>query len=173
MNGFLARIFGRDLPAEVSGALEGEERVLAAAGELVASSLGLWLPDSGGYRRVGWHLVSKAVWRGGELAVTEARTMGEAAGIVLLADLPERRFPLQRPGRLPEVVRRRVTGSVRSSHRRELPGGGAWIVQRARPGTSGVELQLRPDPGTDEHAVHELARQVASGLGWSGGGLNS
>lgn len=170
MRGLLTRLLGRDVPGEVSGSLDPEERVLAVAGELVATSYGLWLPaETSGYRCVGWHLVSKAVWRGGELLVTEAAETGVVGGIVLLADLPVLRFALDHPGKLPEVVRSRVTGSITSSHRRELPGGGAWLVQRRLAGTGRVMLQLRPDPGTEEGAVRELAEQVSAGLGRADG----
>jgi hypothetical protein len=68
------------------------------------------------------------------------------------------------PGALPQVVHQRVTGSVRSSHRRELPGGGAWFVQRSVPGRDGVVLQVRVDPGTDLDVVTDIAAAVASHL---------
>lgn len=153
---------GRRAPRAVTAAMAADERVLAVSGELVATSLGLWVPDSGGHRRIGWHLVSKAVWGEGALTVTEATVIDTVAGVALLADQAPRSFPLDRPGKLPHAVRLRVTGGIRSSHHKELPGGGAWVVQRKVPGTGGVVLQLRADPGTDSAAVRALAGQLGT-----------
>ncbi|MCP2165212.1 hypothetical protein [Goodfellowiella coeruleoviolacea] len=171
MSGWLRRLArrlgGQRLPEGFPGTLAAGENVVAVAeersgGHLVATSLGLWLPEGERTRRVGWHLISKAVWQAGALAVVEARQTGTAGAAVLLADLPTRRFTLTEPGRVPEVVHARVTGSIRSSHRRELPGGGAWFVQRKVPGQDGVVLQVRADPGTDAEALRVIAEQVAA-----------
>ena len=83
---------------------------------------------------------------------------------VLLADRPARRFRLAEPGRVPEVVHARVEGSIRSRHHRDLPGGGAWFVQRKVPGRDGTVLQVRPDPGTDPAVVAQVAADVARSL---------
>ncbi|WP_028925230.1 hypothetical protein [Pseudonocardia acaciae] len=170
MSGWRARLVGllggERLPEGFAGRLDAQERVLATAtvsggGPLVVSTYGLWLPEG---RRVGWHLVSKATWGGGALSVIEAEESGEAGDAVLLRDLPPRRLPLAEPGAVPEVVHKRVTGSIRSRHRRELPGGGAWFVQRAVPGRDGMVLQVRPDPGADVDAVRRVAVEVARKL---------
>jgi hypothetical protein len=172
----LRRLLGDEgLPEGFPGRLEPDERVLATAGtadgaHLVVTSWGLWLPEPGGARRLGWHLVSCAVWRGGALAVVEAEeveTLGgteHGPGAVLLADRPVRRFRLAEPGRVPEAVHARVEGSIRSRHRRELTGGGAWFVQRKVPGRDGTVLQVRPDPGTEPAAVAQVAADVARAL---------
>ena len=58
-------------------------------------------PTDEGVRRLGWHLVSKATWQGGVLAVVEADGGRDASeGAVLLADRPPRRLRLAdtRPG---------------------------------------------------------------------------
>jgi hypothetical protein len=55
-----------------------------------------------------------------------------------------------------------VTGSIRSRHHRELPGGGAWFVQRKVPGRDGILLQVRPDDGADRAAVSKIAAEVAT-----------
>lgn len=171
MSGGLRRLFGRiaepGLPADFPGRLVEQEHVLGVAelgggGQLVATSLGLWLPDGDGVRRIGWHLVSKATWEQGWLTVTEAEETGTVEGAVLLTDRPVRRLRLARPGKVPEVVHVRVTGSIRSSHHRDLPGGGAWVVQRSVAGRDGFVLQVRPDPGTDLDAVRTLAAGVAA-----------
>ena len=165
---------GDGLPDGFPGRLEPEERVLAMAstadgGHLVVTSWGLWIPDGDGVRRVGWHLVSRASWRNGALALVEADEVeeigcGDGPRAVLLADRPARRFRLTEPDRVPEVVHARVEGSFRSRHHRDLPGGGAWFVQRKIAGRDGTVLQVRPDPGTDPALVAALAADVARSL---------
>jgi hypothetical protein len=161
------RIAGDGTPADFTGSLEQEESVASVAscragGYLVATSLGLWVPTDDGPRRIGWHLVSKVTWGNDELVVIEAEEVGEAGDAVLLKDLPPRRYPLVDAGKLPKAVHQRVTGSIRSRHHRDLPGGGAWFVQRKVPGRDGVVLQVRADPGTDQDAVRSLAAEVAA-----------
>jgi hypothetical protein len=135
---------------------------LTEDGHLVVTSRGLWLPDG---RRVGWHLVSRAAWKGGALTLVEAEEVGTVGdAVTLLADRPPRRLRLADPGRVPEVVHARVEGSIRSRHHRELPGGGAWFVQRKVPGRDGVVLQVRPDAGTDAALVEQVAAEVARSL---------
>jgi hypothetical protein len=168
---FLRRLLGReDVPAEVEGRLAADERVLAVAelgggGHLVVTSRGLWLPSDDGVRLVGWHLVSKASWQAGALTVIEAQETETIGGAVLLADLPPRRLRLADPGRVPETVHARVEASIRSRHHRDLPGGGAWFVQRKVPGRDGVVLQVRPDPGTDPAVVRQVVADVVRSLG--------
>lgn len=160
-------------PAGSTGALEAGEEVLAVAGvragHLVATRLGVWVPGDGDARdveplRVRWELVSKATWDGETLELTVSEETGTAGAAVLLVDVLVRSYALADPGALPQVVNQRVTGSVRSSHRRELPGGGAWFVQRSVPGRDGVVLQVRVDPGTDLDVVTDIAATVASHL---------
>ena len=169
MTSRLRRLFGRivdDLPADFAGTLVADERVLAVAelaagAHLVATTFGLWVPDGDTTRRVGWHLISKATWENSTLAVTEADEVDTVEGAILLADRPPRRLRLGDPGRIPEIVHARVTGSIKSRHHRELPGGGAWVVQRSVAGQDGIVLQVRADPGTDMAVVRSLAAQVA------------
>jgi hypothetical protein len=177
----LRRLFEGGLPDGATGDLDADEHVVAVAaliggtgtrpaepahnGHVVVTSLGLWLPDEDGPRRIGWHLISRASWGAGALTVVEAREdLVVAEGVVLLADLPERRLRLADPGRVPETVHTRVTGSIRSRHHRDLPDGGVWFVQRRVPGRDGTVLQVRPDPGTDRDAVARLAAEVARKL---------
>ncbi|GAY10396.1 hypothetical protein [Pseudonocardia sp. N23] len=153
------------LPADFDGTLEPDENVVAVAevaggGHVVVTSWGIWLPGESS-RRIGWHLVSKAVWGDGTLVVTEA-TEEVADGVVLLTDLPPLRLRLDEPGKVPAAVHTRVTGSIRSRHRRDLPGGGGvWFLQRRIPGVDGSVLQVRADPGTDAELVRRLAVDVA------------
>ncbi|MFC7342137.1 hypothetical protein [Saccharopolyspora griseoalba] len=163
----LARLSGTAaVPDDFGGTLERDEDVLAAGrvedGPVLATHLGLWLPEG---RRIGWHLISKATWRDGLLAVIEAEQAGELGGAVLLRDLPVRRLRLTEPGRLPDVVHERVNRSIRSRHHRDLPEGGAWVVQRKVPGQDGVALQIRPDEGTSDAAAEALARALTRRLG--------
>ena len=58
----------------------------------------------------------------------------------------------------------RVEASIRSRHHRDLPGGGAWFVQRKVPGRDGTVLQARPDPGTDPAVVARVAAEVVRTL---------
>jgi hypothetical protein len=168
----LGRLGGKDVPADWPGTLVADERVLSFAvlrdgGHLVATSLGLWVPDgpdATGSRRIGWHLISKATWGEGVLAVVEAEETGTVDDAVLLADRPPRRFPVATPEHLPEAVHKRVTGSIRTRHHHDLASGGAWFVQRKVAGRDGVVLQVRPDPGTDLAALRPLVAQVAQGI---------
>jgi hypothetical protein len=157
---------GEQLPDGFAGRLDEQERVVAVAemvggGHLVVTSHGVWLPDG---RRIGWHLVSKATWSDGALTVVEAEEFDSAGEVVLLRDLPPLRLRLAEPGRVPEAVHKRVTSSIRYRHHRELPGGGAWFVQRSVPGRDGLLLQVRADPGTDPAAVRRVATEVAGQL---------
>lgn len=168
---FLRRLLGREeVPADVAGRLAADEHVVAVAalgdgGHLVVTSHGLWLPDAEGARRVGWHLVSKATWKSGSLTVVEAEEIETIGGAVLLTDRPPRRLRLTEPGRVPETVHARVEASIRSRHHRDLPGGGAWFVQRKVPGRDGIVLQVRPDPGTDVAVVRQVVADVERTLG--------
>nr|WP_243658864.1 hypothetical protein [Tamaricihabitans halophyticus] len=163
------KLSGQDVPAGFTGELDEAEHVVASTTSaegavLVATSAGLWVPHGEDSRRIGWHVISKASWTGEELEIIEAEQSGTAGAAVLLVDRPARRFGLSKPGKLPRVVQARVTASVKSSHRRELGGGGAVFVQRKVPGKAGVVLQVRCDPGTDERVVAEVAAQVAQTL---------
>lgn len=156
------------VPAGAVGALAPQEDVLAVAqlreGHLVATRLGLWTPGASGPARVPWHLISKAGWKGSTLTLVVAEETGHASTAVLLADVERRSYLLSEPRRLPEVVQARVTASIRSAHHRDLPGGGAWFVQRKVPGVDGIVLQVRADPGTDADVVADVAAAVADHL---------
>lgn len=173
-------VVGERLPESLAGALDAGEDVVGHAearevvgaarsadqhGEhLAVTALGLWVPSGAGLRRIGWHLISKAVWEGDTLTVTEAEETGRAGQAVLLADRAPVRYVLPRPGQIPRLVRQRVEGSIRARYRKELSGGGAWFVLRKLPGTDGSVLQVRPDPGTDVGAVEAIAEEAAAKL---------
>jgi hypothetical protein len=162
------RLFGLESPPEgFLGTLEPDERVVASAevagggGVLVCTAHGLWLPEG---RRVGWHLISKATWGNDTLTVIEAEVGENLTEAVVLVDGFPRSFRLTEPGRVPEVVHRRVTGSIRARQRIELADGGAWLLRRAVAGADGTLLQVRVDPGTDVEtlrgAIPEAARTL-------------
>jgi hypothetical protein len=160
----LARLSGTEaVPSEFAGTLAVDEQVLAVAraeqGPLMATHLGLWVFAP--VRRIGWHLVTKATWGNGVLGVVEAEECGRVGDAVLLRDRRLLRYRLTSPGRLPDVVHARVTGSIKSSHHRELPGGGARFVQRKVPGQDGIVLQVRADEGTEEAPLHAFVQEVA------------
>jgi len=142
-------------PAGFDAPLDAEERLLGSApvtggGHLVASTLGLWVPDGAGHRRIGWHLVSKARWDGRAMTVVEADVVGrlesdppgppDLSGAVVIADRDPRRFPLPQPGPVPELVHARVTRSVLHSEHAE---SGDLVVRRRVPGRDGVQTQIR------------------------------
>jgi len=163
--GLWSKLFRQGLPNDFAGALDADEVVLAHAevrggGYLVATTLGLWLPtgDESGPRRVGWHLISKATWGGGALSVIEAHESDTAGAAVVLTDQRPRRFGLDAPGKLPQVVHTKVTGSILSRHRY----GDAWFLQRKVAGQDGVVLQVRPDEGADLELVRGIAADVAA-----------
>lgn len=165
----IKKLLGRnEMPPGFAAHLAADEHVIATAalrggGHVVATSLGLWVE---GPRRVGWGLVSKATWGNGAITLVEARLVEDLGGAVLIEDLPPVRLRLAEPGRVPQTVHERVEASIKSRHHRDLPGGGAWFVQRKVPGRDGVLLQVRPDPGTDEAAARQVAADAARKLGF-------
>lgn len=164
--GWLRRVLGDPLPDGFPGTLAPAENALAAAevaggGHLVVTELGLWLPEG---RRVGWHLISKAVWAEGSLTVIEAEESGVAGAAVLLTDRAPVRFALPRPGKVPSMVRERVDSSIRGRHPQSLAAGGVWFLQRKVPGRDGTVLQARADPGVDPEVVAAIAREAAGKL---------
>ena len=167
---FLDKLLRREpVPEEIASRLEGDERVLATgtlspAGRLVVTSWGIW-PPGDGTERIGWHEIAKATWEAGALVVIPTTASEVGTGTVLLADRPARRFRMDDPGKVPQVVHERVTGSIRSRSHRDLPRGGAWVLQRKVPGRDGLLIQVWPDPGTDPQAVERLAAGVAERIG--------
>lgn len=167
------------MPDDVTAGLASDEHVVATAttpggDTLVVTSWGVWLPapgpDAGSApSRLGWHEISKATWDQGTLTLIAA-TAREVSGpqTVLLRDLPPRRVRLAEPGRVPQAVHERVTGSIRSRSHRDLPGGGAWVLQRKVSGRDGLVVQVHPDPGTEPGAVERLAEGIAARLGGAG-----
>jgi len=137
------------LPADRRPPLVPDERGVAwsesDSGVLVATNLGLWLPDF-----TSWHLIHKATWDGATLVVTPAREVASREGYVVVADLPALSFRLTSPGDLPDQVRTRVTRSVGYTAQQPLPGGGGMRVAARRvPGVDGLRWTARYDHGVD------------------------
>ena len=132
-------------PRELVAQLNRDERIVSwadtDAGAVAASNRGLWVPA---YRRIGWELVDKAVWRDGVLTVNEAELVDD----LLLRDLPSIQLPLTAPRDLPPTVRRRVEASVVRSEVLPVAGGAARFVARRVPGRDGVSWWARLEPGT-------------------------
>ena len=139
---------------------------LAGGGHLVATSLGCGCRPTTAARRLGWHLVSKASWQGGALALVEAQEAEDDRRARCCSPTCRRAgCGSAEPGRRAGGGARAGEASIRSRHHRDLPGGGAWFVQRKVPGRDGMVLQVRPDPGTDPAAVRQVAADVARTLG--------
>ncbi|HEX5198675.1 MAG TPA: hypothetical protein VFW27_01930 [Actinoplanes sp.] len=169
------------LPASLRPALDPEERVLAWApvsapdGALVATNLGLWLPDGLSrpaaenpgmktMRRLGWHEIHKAAWSGRELRITPAEVAEVRDDYAVLVDGPVVGFLLLEPGDLPEQVRARVTKSVGYTAHHPLNTGGVRVVGRRVPGHDGLSWAVRYDSGTPVTlpAVVELTGELVS-----------
>jgi hypothetical protein len=112
---------------------------------VVATNLGLWLPDGSSWRRVGWQDVVKATWKGDGLHLIEG---SNADGII--TDLPSRTITLTEPRNLPAVVKTRVEASIARWEQVVVPGGPARLVARRVPGVDGQQWTARLDTGTPD-----------------------
>jgi hypothetical protein len=135
-------------PADVLTALPKGERVLSwASGEsgevVLATPRGLWWPHAEGPRLIGWEHVDKAVWRDGQLTVTQADVVDD----VLLVDRAPQTVALSVPRDLPATVRKRVESNVVRSELRSVGGGLARFVARRIPGRDGVVWWVRLEAG--------------------------
>ena len=138
-------------PAEVVDQLPPDERVVSWAdvsggGVVLASPAGLWWPEPGGIRLIGWHLVNKAVWHDGVLQVVEAEVVDD----LLLVDLPQLAAELSTPRDLPPTVRKRVEANVVRSEVHPVLGGAARFVARRIPGEDGLHWWARLEDGTPD-----------------------
>lgn len=172
------------LPPSLTSQLDAEEDVQAVAtctdGTLLAvSRFGLWVvphgtpevaagaptqPELWGEpERLRWQHISKARLAARVLAVTYARPVGtfeafgHPDGLVVLADEPERSFPLSVRSGLTDAVHTRVRRSVAASRRVDWAGGGGWVVLRRVPGQDGLTPQVRVDPGMNPQTPGFLA----------------
>lgn len=152
-------------PAGLLALLDRDERVvswaLADLGAVAATTRGMWLPSGDSFRRIGWELVDKAVWRDGVLTVIEAEDVDD----LLLRDLPPVSLTLPEPRDLPPAVRRRVEASVVRSEVLPVDGGAARFVARRVPRRDGVIWRARLEPGTaDAPTTRASVRATLDGL---------
>ena len=183
------------LPPALTAALGAQEDLQAVAtctdGTLLAvSRFGLWIvpggssdltggaetptttPDGAEPERLSWHHISKARLAARVLTVTSARPIGtyeafgHPDGLVVLADEPERFYPLSVRSGLTDAVHTRVRRSVAASRRLDWNGAGGWVVLRRVPGQDGLTPQLRVDPGVDPQTpgLRAAAAAVATEL---------
>ncbi len=128
-------------PAEVRRRAAGEHVMAWAAtpdGPVVATRTALHLPD--GARRP-WDLVVNAAWEAPLLRLTLQDRPGGANR--------ELEIVLGEPGRVPMVVRERVTWSVLAEQRAALDGDRGVRVLARRTEDGGVRWTMVFDPGLD------------------------
>ena len=165
------------VPDALARELQADEHVQVLAplvdGDVVAvTRFGMWLLSGDVAIRWNWETVSKARLAGGELVVIAAEEVGVSDdGIVLLQDLPTRRFQLAGPTGLTDAVHTRVRRSVAASRHLPWPGAGGWVVLRRVPGRNGLTTQVRLDQesGATTQALESTGflaavRQVAGEL---------
>lgn len=135
-------------PAEVAAALGPDERVIAwgdtADSAVVATPKGLWWPERGGHRLIGWERISKATWRSGSLTVVEADVIDD----LLIVDLPPVHVDVIKPRNLAPTVRKRVETNIAHTELIRVGGGAARVVGRRIPGRDGLVWWARLEPGT-------------------------
>ena len=152
-------VFGRQRPPlAVRSLLDSstDERLLAWAetdtgGFVAATSFGLWWPEEPA-RLITWHLIDKVVWSEAGFTVIEADLVDD----LLLVDREPARVALERPNKLPEVVRRRVESSVVRTLEVELSDGVARIVGRKVRGQDGISYWARLESGTPDSPLTRL-----------------
>lgn len=165
------------VPDELARELQADEHVQAVAtladGDLLAvTRCGLWLTSGGVAIRWNWETVSKARLAAGTLVLVAAQEVAVTDdGIVLLHDLPARRFDFADRTGLTDAVHTRVRRSVAASRHLPWPGAGGWVVLRRVPGRNGLTTQIRLDgdigPAADGLVSADFlaaARQVADEL---------
>lgn len=151
-------------PRAALACLDPGERVVSWADTpdfvVLATPRGLWWPTGDdALRRIGWHTVSKVVWRDGVLTVLEADVVDD----LLLVDRAPASVPLRVPRDLPPTVRRRVEQNIVRSEAAPVPGGAARFVARRVPGQDGLRWWARLEPGTvdDEPTRADVAARLA------------
>jgi len=152
-------------PSEALAHLDADERVVswadaASGGVVLATPRGLWWPAGDAPRLIWWQHVSKAVWHGGALTVTEAEIVED----LLLIERRPVSVELSVPRDLPPTVRRRVEANIVSSEVAPVPGGSARFVARRVPGEDGLHWWARLEAGTpdNDQVRSAVAARVAS-----------
>ena len=151
-------------PADVLSSLLKGERPLAwgycASGAVVlATPRGLWWPEAGGPRLIGWQHIDKAIWRDGRLTVIEAEVLED----LLLLDRPAVSVELATPRDLPAAIRKRIEANVAHTEVRPVGEGAARFVARRVPGHDGVVWWARLEHGLadTEQVRSQLRAEIA------------
>jgi hypothetical protein len=135
--------------AEAKATMDGARHV-------VATNLGLWWPDEPP-RRIPWHLIVRATWSERGLTVIEADIVDD----LLLVDRPPRVAPLVTEGKIPPQVRKRVEGSISTTHEVRLDDGPALVIARRVTGQDGQLWLARLGPSTpDTERAREQLRAL-------------
>jgi hypothetical protein len=139
------------VPASVMNTLPKDERVVSwadteAGAPVLATPSGLWWPEPGTPRLIGWQYIDKAVWHEGVLTVVQADVVDD----IFLVDRAPVSVQLSVPRDLPPTVRKRVEGNIVRSELLGVAGGQARFVARRVPGRNGVRWWARLEPGTAE-----------------------
>ncbi len=121
----------------------------SAGAVVLATPRGLWWPDrpEGGLRLIGWQHISKAVWRDGQLAVTEAEVVDDLI-VIDRSPVAVQLRGAAGPSADGPQARWRTTSSA-PRWRRSL-GGAARFVARRVPGEDGLRWWARLEPGTPD-----------------------
>jgi hypothetical protein len=136
-------------PADAVAALGPGEGVVSWADTsdgavVLATQRGIWWPDDGGYRLIGWQYVTKATWQDDVLSVIE----GDVTDDGLIVDLPVVRAQLTTPRDLPPAIRKRVEQNIVKRELVRVDGGAVRFVGRRVPGEDRVQWWARLEPGT-------------------------
>jgi hypothetical protein len=156
-------------PAALTEALDRDEALLANVslvdgGWLAVSRFGLWIvPVDGPPHRIGWPMISKAVWQPPVLRVTTSEVVGMLADAELIEDRAPIAFELAKESRLTDQVHQRVRNGIVAAEHADHGGHGWWLVLRRVPGRDGLTAQVRADPGADltvvtDHVATHLDR---------------
>ncbi|MGN6609775.1 MAG: hypothetical protein ACTHMS_22530 [Jatrophihabitans sp.] len=138
-------------PAAALAVLDAGERVVSWADTdegtvVLVTPRGVWWPDAGSNRLIGWQHISKAVWQDGALTITEGDV---DEGII--RDRAPVSVRLAVPRDLPPAIRKRVQLNVVSTEVATIaPLGSARFVARHLPGRDGVVWWARFEPGTPD-----------------------
>jgi hypothetical protein len=156
--GTVAGPVGRSVAGSVAGS-GGESGAGSGGGSVadadhtrhvVATNLGLWWPDEPP-RRIPWHLIVRATWSERGLTVVEADIVDD----LLLVERSPQVARLVTEGKIPPQVRKRVEGSISTTHEVRLDDGPALVIARRVTGQDGQLWLARLGPRTPDT---ELAR---------------
>ncbi|PRZ31364.1 hypothetical protein CLV47_1282 [Antricoccus suffuscus] len=150
--GLLKKLKERRPPVPESAArhLDRDERALAWAqattGQVVvATPQGLHVVGTDGHRLIGWHEISKGVWKDGLLSITESEPIDDHQ----IVDRAPWSLAFDEPGNVPVILRQRVERSIVTTRYYRLSNGAVWLIGRKIPGRDGLVWQYRAERGLD------------------------